>query len=1159
MTALATELRGKLERAIIEARDAAEEGARTALEALAVHHHEPYTHMDSGARYLRNHLRARARQLGDAQDRSGRLGILHLVQECAYEHWHRMLFARFLAENALLIEPESQMPISLDEAEELGKESGVDRWIYASRCAERMLPQIFRPDDPLLSVGLAREHQLKLERLLNSLHPATFMAPDALGWVYQYWQSKRKAEVNASGRKIGADELPAVTQLFTEPYMVSFLIHNTLGAWWAGKKLSKDPSLATSAQSEEQLSRTLALTGVTWDYLRFVRRDDGNGPWEPAAGTFVGWPRAAADLRVLDPCCGSGHFLVALLRHLVPMRMAEEGLSAREAVDAVLRENLHGLEIDERCCQIAAFALALAAWTYPNAGGHRPLPDIRVACSGMAPNAKRDDWLASASGNVRAQEGLSHLYDLFKDASVLGTLIDPPAMEGTLLSASYEEIRELLRDAISNESNSQLGHYDQAELRVSAAGIAEAGKLLSDKYDLLVTNIPYLQTGNQHQTMSEHVVSRFELGRPNLATAFLLRMARFLSKCGTLAAVSMQDWLYKDRYGRFREHFLSRLTWNGLARLGPGAFESISGEVVNVCLFTASFASPTKDSHFAAFDVQNKESPNAKSVALQSASCIWTRQQEQLANPRCVIVLGGVSAKPLLEEHASYHNGIQSGDRPRFVRCSWEVRIIAPQWRYHQSTVKTTTVFGGMEHVFFWEDGNGRFRQFVVDRLGENLVGSWIRGGAAWGKLGVLVSAMGQLPVSLYSGHLFDDSSVAVIPRDVRNLAVVWCFMSSDEFAELVRSIDKSLKVRGPLVRVPFDKDRWEGEAKERYPNGLPEPYSDDPTQWLYHGRPEVSTAPLHVAVARLLGYRWLAETDKEMRLSSEARELIGRCSELEKYADRDGIGCIAPVRGEDPAAERLRALLAAAYGADWSPDREAALISESGSSAKDLDDWLRNDFFQQHCKLFHHRPFIWHIWDGRKRDGFHALVNYHRLAEGQAQARMLLENLTYSYLGDWITRQKDGVKRGAGGAEERLAAAMELKQRLEAILAGEPPFDIFVRWKPLAEQPIGWEPDINDGVRLNIRPFLASDLPNGRKGAGILRWKPNIKWGKDRGKEPRRERDQFPWFWGWDEGATDWMGAAEFDGNRYNACHYTIAVKREARAKNDTEKEVSR
>ena len=91
----------------------------------------------------------------------------------------------------------------------------------------------------------------------------------------------------------------------------------------------------------------------------------------------------------------------------------------------------------------------------------------------------------------------------------------------------------------------------------------------------------------------------------------------------------------------------------------------------------------------------------------------------------------------------------------------------------------------------------------------------------------------------------------------------------------------------------------------------------------------------------------------------------------------------------------------------------------------------------------------------------------------------------------------------GEAGSDSRLAAAKQLQVRLKLILEGEPPFDLFVRWKPLSAQPMGWRPDLNDGVRINIRPFLAQDIPGGKKGAGILRSKPNIKWEKDRGKEP--------------------------------------------------------
>jgi hypothetical protein len=239
----------------------------------------------------------------------------------------------------------------------------------------------------------------------------------------------------------------------------------------------------------------------------------------------------------------------------------------------------------------------------------------------------------------------------------------------------------------------------------------------------------------------------------------------------------------------------------------------------------------------------------------------------------------------------------------------------------------------------------------------------------------------------------------------------------------------------------------------------------------------------------------------------------------LDALADADGIAPIPSVRGEPPAAERLREILKVSLGSKWSTSREHTLLAETGAaSGTTLHEWLRNSFFEQHYKLFHNRPFIWHLWDGR-RDGFSCLVNYHRLTH------KLLDNLAHSYVQDWINLQTADARSGKPGADLRLADAQEFQKKLKLILAGEPPYDIFVRWKPLSQQPIGWNPDLNDGVRMNIRPFVE---------AGILRKNPNVKWAKDRGKEPQRRKEEYPWFW---DGGT-------FKGDRVNDVHLTNQQK---------------
>src|SRR5690606_17402219 len=320
---------------------------------LSVGEPKPADYLTDVERQLRKRLRAHGRQLGDVKSANGEQEIRKLASEVAYEHWHRMLFARFLEQNQLLIY-EPGVALTLSECNELVQdqiyrdpleEQCRNGWELAGVLASKMLPQIFRVDSPVFALQLAPEHQRTLEQLVHNLDAQTFQAQDSLGWVYQFWQSKRKEEVNKSEVKIGADELSPVTQLFTEPYMVSFLLDNSLGAWWAGKRLTDADW--QNATSEQELRDKAAIPGVPLSYLRFVQ--DEQGRWQPASGTFDAWPGHLSELKTLDPCCGSGHFLVAAFLMLVPMRMALENLTAQQAVDRVLSENLHGLELDQRC------------------------------------------------------------------------------------------------------------------------------------------------------------------------------------------------------------------------------------------------------------------------------------------------------------------------------------------------------------------------------------------------------------------------------------------------------------------------------------------------------------------------------------------------------------------------------------------------------------------------------------------------------------------------------------------------------------------------------------------------------------------------------------------------------------------------------------------
>jgi hypothetical protein len=547
MSTLPTNLRRQLENAIKQARKIAEGGARKALEALAVHEPVPYQHMkDDAQRDLRRKLRDQARQLGDSESRAkpGAYEIKHLVEKLAYDQWHRLLFARFLLENNLLISPEHGVSVSLDDCEELAPSLGFkDAWGVAARFAAKELPEIFRADDPAGAVELPVEDRNPLIHLVTGLPAEVFTAGDSLGWCYQFWQAERKDEVNAAGNKIGADELPAVTQLFTEDYMVDFLLDNSLGAWHAGKVLAAKPTLAETAQSEEELRKAVALPGAAWKYLRFIKTNEGK--WTPAAGTFGGWPKTAKELRCLDPCMGSGHFIVAMLERLVALRMAEEKPDEAAVVEAVIGDNLFGLEIDPRCTQIGAFNLALAAWRRV---GHCKLPAMNLACSGLAPNAKKEDWLKLAGDNEKLRNGMEQLYQLFKDAPVLGSLIDPRAAEGNLLVAAFHELQPLVEKALAKETKDDTAH----EMAVTARGLAMAAEILAGQFTLVATNVPYLGSGKQDDVQRNYCERVHPDAKPDLATCFVERCLNFCACGGSTVLVTPQNWLFLTTYKKLR-------------------------------------------------------------------------------------------------------------------------------------------------------------------------------------------------------------------------------------------------------------------------------------------------------------------------------------------------------------------------------------------------------------------------------------------------------------------------------------------------------------------------------------------------------------------------------------------------------------------------------
>ncbi len=722
MRALPAVLREQLKTAVLAARRASESASRAAIDGLGVFADRRPDHLDANRAALRNGLRAKWRQLGNDREL--------LMAECAYEQWHRLLFARFLAENDLLLHPEYKVPITLADCEELaGELDEPDGWSVAARFAAEILPGIFRLDDPCVQLRLAPEGRQALEQVLDSLPPEIFAADDALGWVYQFWQKDKKDDVNASERKIGGADLGPVTQLFTENYMVRFLLENSIGAWW------------TARHPYSPLVKG-------FEYLRF---DDAG---IPAAGSFDAWPDRVAEVTVMDPCCGSGHFLVEAFSLLWPMRAEEEGLRVVDAQDAVLRDNLFGLELDPRCVQIAMFAVALHAWKA--GGGWRQLPVPGIACSGIPVKEPVEEWSALGEGDTRLENALVRLHTLFRDADTLGSLIDPKAateladpaaVQRSIDDVDWDEIEPLL-ERVANKP------LDPATvvLGSSASGLARAAKYMARSYSLAITNVPYLSRTKQGPTLRSQA-NVYPLSKYDLATMMLERL---FATGQEVAVVLPQGWTQLSRYKSLRDQILTTKTLRIAGFVGNGAFTAISGEVVSVILLLAGSEKALAGSSWLSIDSQGNRSPADKSRGLVNDRLVRHKQTDTLRNPDSRIVPEVLDIGPLLSEQAKSLYGLRTSDGARLIRYFWEIAHLSRDWRFHQSTTVDSRMFSGREQVLYWQEGCG-----VLSRLAAKGAAS-LQGEGAWGRAGVVVSLMGDLPVTRYTGESFDNNCAVV-------------------------------------------------------------------------------------------------------------------------------------------------------------------------------------------------------------------------------------------------------------------------------------------------------------------------------------------------------------------------------------------------------------
>jgi len=555
---------------------------------------------------------------------------------------------------------------------------------------------------------------------------AAFADPDAIGWAYQFYQDEAKAQVYArlkAGKKVTTrDDISAATQLFTEPYMVQWLLQNSLGRSY-----------------HEAYPQSTLPAGWAY-YIQSARLDAPAFP-------------LLQSLTLLDPCVGSGHFLREAFDMFAAMyREQQPHLSAIEIADRILESHLYGIDIDPRAAQLAAFILYARAWELvrderrgqrrPGTGSYTPKAmNLAASPERIAPGALARHLQCHPEDRM-LEPLLKGVFATLERADMLGSLLRPREH----LQAAITELRKPhnlrlgtveeqdLQAAIETVVRTDPAHLEEMLLDRVAAGFAAEARdtgdvaaalfgraaergvrllqLLDRQYAVVVTNPPYMGSANMDSTLRQYVERHYAAGKRDLYAALILRCLQLSQRNGYVAMVTKQGWLTDRSYADLRatsqdglikareEHqftgILRETKFDLLVQLGSGAFEEITGEVVKAALFTLRVATPAQTQTLHAIDLSGLKSVEERIQMLSQPSP--TRLQHltfravvstflEIESAPIVYSMPAAFQPLFLSHHTlgqgerpllSVRDGMNTGDNDRFVRHVWEAHD--PRW-----------------------------------------------------------------------------------------------------------------------------------------------------------------------------------------------------------------------------------------------------------------------------------------------------------------------------------------------------------------------------------------------------------------------------------------------------------------------------------------------
>lgn len=662
-------------------------------------------------------------------------GFQNVMEEAAYTWFNRFAALRYMEVNGVLPtrvrvfsnREGAFAPQILDECLTMENLDGLDKsvlfdlkekdatedlykYLLITQCNAlgSILPVMFQQIEDytelLLPDNLLREGSV-IHQLVTEIEEDDWCDQvQIIGWLYQYYNSEPKDAVFAALKKnikVSKENIPAATQLFTPDWIVRYMVENSLGRLWTEHKCAADDT-----KSEKELAE-----GYEWKYYL------PEAEQEPEVAAKLKELRESrkdlnpTEIKVIDPCMGSGHILVYAFDILVQI-YKDAGYREKDIPELILKNNLYGLDIDDRAYQLAYFAVMMRAWNY----NHRILvkriePNL---CAIQESNGlgKWSELNMDMSGaqqlNLESQfvQLADELIEKFQDAKEYGSILD---VEEKNYGALLTYIKELQENSVLDLSMAAWLH----EVGERLPGLVKQAQIMGQKYDVVVTNPPYMGSSNMDTKLSDYVKKNYPDTKSDMSTVSMEKTIAMLNANGYMAMINIPVWMFLSSYKKLRKSILHNNSYSSMLHLGRGIFGSDFGTTSFV--INKGYINSYKCTYLRLFDKQGAvDSVEIKEKKFFERQGLVAINQENFAKiPGCPVVywaskkIFSLFEKKCVANEYDLSNGICPGDSDLFIKAWYELSSLSinKDWIFISKGGDYRKWYGNLNFVINYKDG----------------------------------------------------------------------------------------------------------------------------------------------------------------------------------------------------------------------------------------------------------------------------------------------------------------------------------------------------------------------------------------------------------------------------------------------------------------------